>query len=523
MNLVPLRAIVRSAVELTIRHDRDAVLDAILGELERLVPYDAASVLLLEGDTLRMVCGRGFRRDADLAALRFPRGRNPRLDRALRSRGTSRFTDPHEADPFDGVVSQPLDHLHSCMAAPMRVDARLIGLITADAYQASRFHESHEELLELFAALAAVAIRNADLVSDLEAARSQLQGEVTTLAQEIRDVTGGTHIVGESARARALKEEIALVGATDTAVLILGETGTGKELVARALHAASPRRDRPLIRFDASAVAPSLVESELYGHVKGAFTGAVSHRPGRFEVADGGTLFLDEIGELPLDVQPRLLRALQEHETERVGEHQVRHFDVRVIAATNRDLQAEVRRGRFRADLFHRLAVYPIRVPPLRERLDDLAMLADHFARKLAPRLQLQSVRIEPAFVDELRGYPWPGNVRELENSMERALVRARANGRHSVRLDATAARGLALEEPAVSTERMVTPAALPELHGSLKEATARFQKAMVDRVLEEHGGSYARTASALGMDRSNLFRLVRRLRGGRKSKPPRS
>ncbi len=503
-----LRAIARAAVELTSRHERDAVLDTILAELERLLPYDMASVLVLEGDELRVVAGRGFRRDVNLSALRFARGSNPRLDRALAARGTVRFTEPTEPDPFDAVAPQPLEHLHSCMAAPMRMDGELLGLITADAHAAGRFAPEHEELMELFAALAAVAMRNADLVAELSEARTRLSGQVASLAEEIREQAGGKELVGGSSVMRALREDISLVGETDTTVLILGETGTGKEMVARAIHAASRRRDRPLIRFDCAGVAPTLIESELYGHVKGAFTGAISARPGKFEIADGGTLFLDEIGELPLSLQPRLLRALQEHEVERVGEHRVRHFDVRVIAATNRDLEAEAGAGRFRLDLLHRIAVYPIRVPSLAERLEDVPLLIEHFAHKLAARLQIRGLHIDPGFASELQGYEWPGNVRALENTVEQALVRVRpsAQGQRVV-LDASVARKLRLGPPKRRGSEHPTRA----FGGTLREATSAFQAALVADALAASGGNVAKAARLLGEDRANLHRRLRR------------
>jgi len=505
------RAIVRAAIELVSRHEREAVLETILAELERLVPFDVATVMVLDGLTLRIVAERGLRRDVDARKLRFAPAEHPRLERALASRGTVRFTDPTEPDPFDGLAGEDLERVHSCMAAPLRADGRLLGVVTTDAIMPGRFAFEHEEMLELFAALAAVALRNAELVAEIEQARARLAGEVDSLAAEIR-TSAGTEIVGQSEPARRLREEIALVGPMDTTVLIMGETGTGKEMVARALHSASRRGTRPLIRFDCAGVAPSLIESELYGHVRGAFTGAVAARPGRFEVADGSTLFLDEIGELPLEQQPRLLRALQEREIERVGDNRVRRFDVRVIAATNRDLAGEVRAGRFRADLFHRLAVYPIRVPPLGERLDDLPDLVEHFVRKLTPRLKPGDVTIEPGFVEALQTAKWPGNIRELENAVERALVRSRGGGGRT-HLDARAARslGLAAEQPPARTE--ASPVRTSDDEVPLKAAVEAFELARIEETLLRCGGNLSAAARRLGEDRSNLHRLLARLR----------
>ena len=217
-----------------------------------------------------------------------------------------------------------------------------------------------------------------------------------------------------------------MVAKTDASVLVLGESGVGKELVARAIHAGSARRDRPLIKVNCGSVPGELFESEFFGHARGAFTGAVRDRVGRFELANGGTLFLDEIGEIPLAQQAKLLRVLQEGTLERVGEERTRTVDVRVVAATNRDLRAEVDAGRFRADLYYRLSVFPVEVPPLRERLDDLPALAEHLVRSAAERLNVPTPRLTRSLVDRLRAYDWPGNVRELQHVLERAVILSR-------------------------------------------------------------------------------------------------
>ena len=233
----------------------------------------------------------------------------------------------------------------------------------------------------------------------------------------------GDSMVGDSPALRRVLDQIAQVAPTDSTVLIQGETGTGKELVARAIHDSSARRERPLVRINCAALPRELVESELFGHEKGAFTGALQQRRGRFELADGGSLFLDEVGELPLEAQAKLLRVLQEREFERVGGARTLRTDVRVIAATNRDVQAQVDAGRFRADLFYRLNVFPIAVPSLRERRSDIAPLLRHFAAKAARKLGRPLEGIAPQFIERATTYDWPGNVRELENLVERAMI----------------------------------------------------------------------------------------------------
>ena len=253
-----------------------------------------------------------------------------------------------------------------------------------------------------------------------------------------------------------MQRQIDLVAPTDATVLVTGESGTGKELIGRAIHEASARRDRPLIRVNCAAIPRELFESEFFGHVRGAFTGALRDRIGRFELADGGTLFLDEVGEIPLELQGKLLRILQEGQFERVGEERTRTVDVRVIAATNRDLRAEVRAGRFREDLYFRLDVFPIHSAPLRERIEDVAPLALHFLRHAERKLKVSGLGLSEADVRRLAAYDWPGNVRELQNVIERAAILAR-NGRLTIDLPGTAPRPAAPEPIVLPTDGLLT------------------------------------------------------------------
>lgn len=259
--------------------------------------------------------------------------------------------------------------------------------------------------------------------SEIKALKNQLEAECTYLHEEINQVHDYSHIIGESQVMNYVLYSMEQIAPTDTTVLILGESGTGKELIARAIHHNSKRNHRPLVKVDCASLPASLIESELFGHIKGAFTGAVDKRIGRFELADGATLFLDEIGELPLELQKKLLRVLQDGEYERLGSAKVMHTDVRIIAATNRDLETDVRQGRFREDLWFRLNVLQLSLPPLRDRKGDIPLLVDWIISKIQRRLGKQIQRIPNSVMKTLMNYPWPGNVRELENVIERALI----------------------------------------------------------------------------------------------------
>jgi two-component system response regulator AtoC len=286
------------------------------------------------------------------------------------------------------------------------------------------------------------------------------------------------------------------VAGREVPVLIRGETGTGKELIATLLHAASPRAQRPLVRFNCAAISAELAEAELFGHVKGAFTGAVATRSGFFAQADGGTLVLDEVGELPMAVQPKLLRALQQGEVQAVGASRVERVDVRVVACTHRDLAAEARAGRFREDLYYRLNVVELTVPPLRERREDIPLLAEAFRARYAQRFSLVDARLSPALVEALRARDWPGNVRELENAVARLLALS---------------EGGELGVEALS-RLSASPESAPQAGtGTLREQVAAFERSLIARALEETGGNQSEAARRLGLTRVTLIDKLKR------------
>ena len=307
---------------------------------------------------------------------------------------------------------------------PISFKAEPLGALVAAA------RHPHEEQLRpwgrIYADHIGAAIVNARAFAEIQRLKAQLELHNTYLQESVVEAKAFGDLVGQSSPLRHIVSQIDLVAPTEASVLILGETGTGKELVAHEIHRRSARKDRPLVRVNCASIPRDLFESEFFGHVRGAFTGAVKERAGRFETAEGGTIFLDEVGEIPLEIQNKLLRILQEKRYERVGDDRTRRADVRIIAATNRDLKGAVATGRFREDLFYRLNVFPIQVPPLRKRLDDIPLLAKHFVELSSRELKCAKPRLTRAAVAKLQNYDWPGNVRELRNVIERAVILAR-------------------------------------------------------------------------------------------------
>ena len=315
------------------------------------------------------------------------------------------------------------ERLASFAGQPLIFRGEILGVLAV--FSRAEIQEAQFEWLRTFADHAAVAIANARAFEEVARLRQQLELERDYLREEVREALAFGEIVGQSPALQAVLHQVDLVAPTDAAVLILGESGTGKELVASAIHGRSPRRDRALVRVNCASVPAELFESEFFGHVKGAFTGALRDRVGRFQLADGGTLFLDEVGEIPLALQGKLLRVLQEGQFERVGDDTTRKVNVRIIAATNRDLKRDVEAGRFRQDLYYRLSVFPIELPPLRERREDIGVLATHLLRLACARLKRPEMRLTSRDVAILERYDWPGNVRELQHVIERAIILA--------------------------------------------------------------------------------------------------
>ncbi|WP_367848851.1 nitric oxide reductase transcriptional regulator NorR [Rhodoferax sp. WC2427] len=482
----------------------------LLEAVRALLPCDAAALLRLDGATLVPLAVNGLSHDT--LGRRFQVVEHPRLQALLQAPGPLRFPpDSPLPDPYDGLIPGVQLEVHDCMGCPVLLGDTPWGVLTLDALDKERFSTVDLGDLQAFASLAAATVSVVQRIAGLAhtAQTEHLRAE-SYRALALDHPT--PMLIGQSPAHQRLLADIATVGNSDLTVLVTGETGVGKELVAQALHAASPRAARPLISLNCAALPESLVESELFGHVRGAFSGAVADRRGKFELADGGTLFLDEVGELSLAVQAKLLRVLQGGQLQRLGSDREHRVDVRVIAATNRDLAQEVRAGRYRADFYHRLSVYPLPVPPLRERGHDALLLAGHFLELNRSRLGLGSLRLDADAQAALLAHPWPGNVRELEHLIARSALKAQQGAAPRARIVSVTAAHLGLGQdlaPELQRASLPADAAAPV---DLRTSVDDHQRQRIAASLQRLDGNWASVARELGLHRANLVRLARRL-----------
>jgi len=420
----------------------------------------------------------------------------PLLARAAPVRFESRTAGSHAAATRS--AAERAHDLGVHLVAPLPPSATHVGGFLLGARTDGRpYTREDERLLETLAAQTSIALDNARAWEEVRQLEQRLAAENLYLREEMQQAHDGTGIVGNSPGLRAVLAQTERVAPTDATILVQGETGTGKELVVHALHLASQRSERALVKIGCAALPEQLLESELFGHERGAFTGAVGRKPGRFEVADGGTIFFDDVDTLPLGVQAKLLRALQEGEVQRLGSNEVHRVDVRVISATNRDLLAEVRAGRFREDLYYRLNVVPLRIPPRRERVEDSPPLVEHFIRQDGPRLGPSVHAVSAETLQALRAYSWPGNIRELRNVVQRALVLSHDD---VLRLPGPL-------EPEATTPSNGSCSRVP-LADQVRELKVR----LIRRALAESGGNQRVAAEALGLHRQSLTRMLRDL-----------
>lgn len=482
----------------------------LLSAMQQIFPCDAAALLQLEDQVLIPLATDGL--SDDTIGRRFVVEEHPRLAHLLHSREPVRFpADSDLPDPYDGMIDSETQHLHvhDCMGASLYIDQKPWGVLTLDSLKPGSFDSINPVELHTFISLAEATVTAAQHIDSLQA-RVEKQHQVTRAL-----LADSTHVemIGNSTIMNRLKEEIEIVAPSLLTVLVLGETGVGKELVARQIHRSSSRADEALVYINCAALPENIAESELFGHVKGAFSGAIADRAGKFEIADKGTLFLDEIGELPLTVQAKLLRAIQTGEIQRVGSDKHIQVNVRIIAATNRDLQSEVTNGEFRPDLYHRLSVYPIHVPPLRERAKDILPLAGYILNNNLHRFNVKGLRLSEEAKQALLNYAWPGNVRELEHVLSRTALKAIAQQGRDAQIITITTTFLDIVDSAVPEESTINKPAVPSVQQglSLKLATEQFQKTLIINTLSHHNNNLAASARELGMDRSNFYRMLKR------------
>jgi formate hydrogenlyase transcriptional activator len=398
----------------------------IVKTLERVIHHDYTSLALLDSQTgLLKIYALDFPGNQSLIKqeITVPRDTSP-SSQAIAS-GQPFLARGTEIDRYPNEIIKALrtSGVQTICCVPLITRGETFGTLNVASRRIDAFSPQDVELLQQVAAQIAIAVENALAFKEIEALKNKLAEEKLYLEEEIRSEFNFEEIIGESPALKRALAQVELAAPAGTTVLLLGETGTGKELFARAIHNLSPRRDRTFVKVNCAAIPSGLLESELFGHERGAFTGAISQKIGRFELADRGTLFLDEVGDLPLELQPKLLRVLQEQEFERLGGNRTHRVDVRVVAATNQDLAKLVSERAFRSDLFYRLNVFPIQIPALRERAEDLPLLVRYFVQRFSRQLNKAVEYIPAEAMDALTHYSWPGNVRELENLIERAVL----------------------------------------------------------------------------------------------------
>jgi formate hydrogenlyase transcriptional activator len=401
------------------------VFPKISARIRRVLRHEYAGFSLHDANTGMLVrqaedfpMGRGLTAHVQISASNSPGARS------LEQRAPLIFS-KEQMQAFDAEIAQGFldEGLQSLCCVPLLRPQGPLGVLVLGSTRANAFHAEDLSLLNQVAAQLGIALENSRAAAEIDELKQRLNAERKYLEQESHSQGAFGEIIGVSTALKKVLDQVATVALSDATVLILGETGTGKELIARAIHRLSRRRERNFIKLNCAAIPTGLLESELFGHEKGAFTGAVSQKIGRIELAEQGTLFLDEVGEIPLELQPKLLGVLQDQEFERLGSTRTIRVNVRIIAATNRDLASRTAENQFRNDLFYRLNVFPIRVPPLRERREDIPMLVSYFVRKFAKRMERHIESIPKESIAALTNWSWPGNVRELENLMERSVI----------------------------------------------------------------------------------------------------
>jgi len=482
-----LAILLKTSHALTSVRDIDALQQEVLNQLFEIVPAERGAILLGPRDEAREFSSSfGMEREG----RRSVRVSRTIVKQAMEDKAAILSNRVSESPKLRNAKSLTSRGVQSVICLPLARAERVIGAIYLDSKDPkAHFDEDQLELLTAIAGIAAAALENAHQLDDLAAENLRLR----------EDYDLEHNMVGESPRLTDVHRFIAKVAPTDTTVLIHGESGTGKELVARAIHLNSSRARKILVKIDCATLTENLLESELFGHERGAFTGAISQKKGKLEIADGGTVFLDEIGELPLSLQAKLLRVLQDREFDRVGGTRPIPVDIRVVAATNRELAEEVKKGTFREDLYHRLNVVAVTLPPLRERREDIPLLASYFATKYGSQAKRRIAGLSPQAIKLLESYDWPGNVRELENTIERAVV-----------LGSTE---LILPEdlPEALTETPAAASGSPgttSYHGALREA----KKSLIVEAVQRSKGNYTEAAKSLGLHPNYLHRLIRNL-----------